>query len=222
MIVFLIWTILHNLSYMLFLPNPGTASRYGVLNHIALWLALAMGLWSFAHRARLWSWLAGGMIVIAIANTVYWNGVYDANLDHMQNVRIAAAHFVRDNLSPDEQCAASDVGAIRYFSQRPIVDLGGLVDPTAGQWFLEGKYDRYVIQNSIDYLILPGHAGATDEGWFDSVEILDLAATPLFEMRQVTVFEIDRDRWLQGYLPTNNYQATVAIYRILTTDSSNE
>jgi hypothetical protein len=221
-ITFLTWAVLHNMSYMLFFPSPGTASRYGVVNHVAIWLALTLGLLSRARHTRRWPRLAGGLIVIAVANTLYWDGVYDANLDHMQNVRIAAAHYVRDSLSPDEQCAASDVGAIRYFSQRPIVDLGGLVDPAAGQWFLEGKYDRYVIKHGIDYLILPGRAGATDEGWFDCAEIMGFATTPLFEMHQVAVFEIDRDRWLEGYLPTNNYQATVVIYRLTPTDSSTE
>jgi hypothetical protein len=222
MIVFLVWTALHNLSYMLLMPVPGTASRYGALNHLALWLALTLGLLSFVRHARLCLWLAGGLIVITTANMGYWNGVYDANLDYMRNVRVAAAHFMRENFSPDEQCAASDVGAIRYYSQRPIVDLCGLIDPSASQWFLEGKYDRYLVENGVTCLILPGRTGATDEGWFDFAEIMGLTTTPLFEIRRVTVFEIDHDRWLQGYLPTNNYQATVTIYRLLATDSSNE
>jgi len=33
-------------------------------------------------------------------------------------------------------------------------------------------------------------------------------------MELVKVFEIDRDRWLLGYLPTVNYQASVTIYRL--------
>jgi hypothetical protein len=219
MIVFLVWAALHNLGYMIVMPALGTASRYGALNHVALWSALTLGLIGHGRRARLW--LAGGLIVIATANTVYWNGVYDANLDHMQNVRIAAARFVRDDLSLDEQCAASDVGAMRYYSQRPIVDLCGLIDPNAGQWFLRGEYDRYVAENGVTCLILPGRIGATDEGWFDIAEAMGLTTSPLFEMRQVAVFEIDHDRWLHGYLPTANYQATVVIYRLLATGSSN-
>jgi hypothetical protein len=222
MIVFLVWTALHNLGYMVFMPIPGTASRYGALNHVTLCLALTIGLLSFVRYARLWLWLAGGLIVIATASTMYWNGVYDANLDHMQNVRIAAAHFVRDRLSSDEQCAAFDVGAIRYYSQRPMVDLGGLVDPSASRWFLEGRYDHYLVRNGVACLILPGRTGATDDGWFDFAEVMGLTTTPLFEMRRVAVFGVDYDRWLQGYLPTNNYQATVTIYRLLAMDSSNE
>ncbi len=223
MIVFLVWVVLHNLCYVMFMPIPGTASRYGAVNHIALWLALALGLDHFASRARLRLWLAGGLLVIAAANTVYWNGVYDANLDHMQNVRIAAAQFVRDKISPTEQCAAFDLGAVRYYGQRPIDDLAGLIDPNIGQRFLEGECDRYLVEHEIDCLVLPGRTSATDGGLFDFAQVMGLTTSPLFEMSQVAVFEIDHDRWLQGYLPTNNYHNAVTIYRVVTTDlSSNE
>jgi hypothetical protein len=199
---------------MAFLPAPGTASRYGALNHIVLWLALAVGLESSIRRHRLWPWLAIGLGIIAVANTVYWNGVYDANLDHMQNARIAAAHFLRQELAPDSLCAAYDVGAIRYHSQRPIVDLGGLLEPDASRYFLENRVDQYLVERGVTCVVLPSRAGATDEGWFDLAEILGLSNSSLIEMHQVAVFEIDRARWLQGYLPTANYQAAVTIYRL--------
>jgi hypothetical protein len=219
MVIMLVWAVLHNLCYMVFMPTPGTASRYGTINHIILWLALGIGLISLPYR-RLRLWLTGGLIIIATANLLYWNGVYDANLDHMQNVRITAAHFIRDNFSPDERCAASDIGAMRYFSKRPIFDLGALVDPGAGQRFLDGSIDHYLVENGVTCVVLPGRRGTTTEGWFDMAEILGLTTTPLFDMDLITVFEIDYERWLQGYLPTNNYQASVTIYRLVTKSSA--
>jgi len=210
MVIMLVWAVLHNLCYMVFMPTPGTASRYGTINHIILWLALGIGLISLPYR-RLRLWLTGGLIIIATANLLYWNGVYDANLDHMQNVRLTAAHFIRDNFSPDERCAASDIGAMRYFSKRPIFDLGALVDPGAGQRFLDGSIDHYLVENGVTCVVLPGRRGTTTEGWFDMAEILGLTTTPLFDMDLITVFEIDYERWLQGYLPTNNYQASVPL-----------
>jgi len=215
MLVLMAWTILHNLSYMAFLPMPGTASRYGAVNHIVLWLALVGGLLSFVKYPRLQLGLAIGLIAIAVTNTVYWNNVYDANLDHMLKVRIPAAQFVRDNFRPDELCAAYDVGAIRYHSQRPILDLGGLVDPEFRQWFLAGSTDQYLVNKEVTCLVLPGRTGATDEGWFDFAKMMGLTSSPLLKMNLVSVFEIDRERWLQGYLPTANYQASVAIYRLM-------
>jgi hypothetical protein len=212
-VALLAWTVSHNLCYMVFLPVPGTASRYGVLNHVGLWLALTVGLWAFAYRRHLWPWLAAGVGIIAIANTIYWNGVYDANLDHMQGARIAAAHFLRDELA-QERCAAFDVGAIRYHGQHPIVDMGGIMEPGASQYFVEDKVDQYLIERGATCVVLPSRAGSTDEGWFDFSKALGLSDSPLFEMHQVAVFEIERERWLQGYLPTGNYQAAVTIYQL--------
>jgi len=213
-LVLLLWTVVHNVSYMLFLPVPGTASRYGALNHVVLWLALVAGLLAFLPRPRLLLGMTSALVVIAFANSLYWNRVYDANLDHMLNVRIQAAQFIRRSLPSGDLCAAFDVGALRYFSERPIVDLGGLIDPNAAQVFESGAADRYLLERGVSCLILPGRSGRADEGWFDFARILGLSTSRLLELHLVRAFEIDRQRWLLGYLPTVNYQASVAVYRV--------
>jgi hypothetical protein len=212
-VVFLSWMVLHNLSYMLYLPSIGTASRYGAMNHIALWLCLVTGL-SFVRQPGYKLWMAMGLTIIAFANTFYWNRVYDANIEHMLKVRIAAAQYLREHIPQSEICAASDVGAIRYFSQRPIVDLGGLIDPALRNWFLDGELDRYLVENGVTCLVLPGRAGTTADGWFDMANELGLSHSNMIALKQEIVFQIDRERWLIGYLPVNNYQATVTIYEL--------
>lgn len=224
LLVLAAWIFLHNLMYALFLPIPGTASRYGVANHVALWLMLALGLralwqdWA-GIRARAGRWAApiatAGLLIIALANTAYWNRVYDANLEHMQNVRIAAAQFIQTEIGPNQVIAAFDIGAIRYFTGRPVVDLGGLVDPNLGIYFKrEGRIDRYLAERGVNYVVLPGQTGKTDEGWFDFAREMGLTDSRLFSLELVEVFAIDHERWLLGYLPTNNYQATVTIYQL--------
>ena len=37
----------------------------------------------------------------------------------------------------------------------------------------------------------------------------------MFTIQQDRVFQIDRERWLVGYLPVNNYQSTVTVYQLL-------
>ncbi len=213
-VVFLLWLVLHNLSYMAFLPTPGTASRYGAINHIALWLGLAAGLRAFAHRPRLQrAWLAGLALLLA-ADGIYWNSVYDANLEHMQNVRIAAARFIRDYVPPGDLCAAFDIGAVRFYGERPIIDLYGLVDPEVGDWFYRGEMDRYLVAKNVRCLVLPDRPGTTEDGWFDLGTILKLTTSSLFAPHPMALFEIRPDRWRQGYLATMNYQAVVMVYRL--------
>jgi hypothetical protein len=214
LLVLVLWAVLHNACYMIFLPIPGTASRYGAINHVILWLALAAGLLAFMPRPRLLLAMSCALVAVAFANTLYWNRVYDANLDHMQNVRIQAAEFIAKSMPVEDRCAAFDVGALRYFSQRPILDLGGLIDPNAARVFEAGGADRYLLQRDVSCLILPGRTGRADEGWFDFARILGLSASTRIDLHLVRVFEIDRQRWLLGYLPTVNYQASVTVYRI--------
>jgi hypothetical protein len=214
LVVFFVWVVLHNLAYMVLFPSIGTASRYGMLNHVALWLILLFGLWR-VDKPSIKLWLVAGLTVIAFANTLYWNKVYDANLEHMLQVRISAADYIRENIPQSEKCAAYDVGAIRFYSGRPIIDLGGLIDPSLIQRYLDGKLDRYLISNGVTCLILPGRTGRTSDGWFDFAEELGLVNSTMFTMQQNSVFQIDRERWLLGYLPVNNYQSTVTIYRLV-------
>jgi hypothetical protein len=215
LVALLLWVVLHNLIFLIFLPVPGTASRYGVINHVVVWLALAGGLFSFLRRPRLLVALGSGLLALSFASASYWNGVYDANLDHMVAVRIEAARYVHDNLAPDELCAGLDVGALRYFARRPIVDLGGLVDPDVVHWFEQGAFDSYLVQKGATCVVLPGCPGWEDEGWLDPLRMMGLSTSPLFQMNLVQEFHIDYLRWLQGYLPTTNYQCSVSIYRLV-------
>jgi len=217
LIIFAIWLFMHNTAYMLFMPILGTASRYGVMNHVALWIFLALGISRFVERPYLTRFMTGGLVLIAVANNLYWNRVYDANLEHMRNVRIATAHFVHDSLAAEEHCAAFDIGALRYFSQRPIVDIGGLTDPDEQKWFTENKIDLYLMEHEATCLILPGQTNVDGEGWLNFVEILKLDSTPHFRLQQIASFEMDTERWLLGYLPTSNQQKSVVVYRMIRT-----
>lgn len=217
LMIFAIWFALHNTAYILFMPILGTASRYGSLNHVILWLLLAMGLDRFAQRPFWARFMTSGLLLIALANTLYWNRVYDANLEHMEKVRIATAHFVRDSLPADERCAAFDIGALRYFAQRPVVDLGGLTDPDEQRWFYEDMADLYLVEHGATCIILPGQTNFEGEGWFNFVEIMGLDVTPYFKLQAIATFGMDNERWLLGYLPTTNQQRSVVIYQMTNT-----
>lgn len=215
LVIFALWFILHNLAYMFFMPILGTASRYGALNHVVLWILLAFGVSRFVQQPQVSRLMAGGLLLIAVANNFYWNKVYDANIEHMVNVRIATARFVRDSLAARDHCAAFDIGALRYFSQRPIVDIGGLTDPDEKKWFSENKIDLYLIEHGATCLILPGQTNVEGEGWLNFVEIGGLDSMSNLRLQQVASFNMDHERWLLGYLPTSNQQKSVVVYRLI-------
>jgi hypothetical protein len=212
--VFLLWVVLHNLALMIWMPVPGTASRYGAINHVLLWCGLVYGLATLVAHQRRFLFLLVGLLMIAGVNTRYWDRVYQANLEHMREVRVKAAHYIRDEIAPGDLCAASDVGAIRYFSERPIIDMGALVNPDAGRWFSDRKISEYLILQGARCLVVPGRMNTQGEGWFDLLAIMGLSGDSQIQLDQLALFEIDKDRWLLGYLPTSNYQASVVVYRL--------
>ena len=212
-LILFLWVLVHNLVYMVFLPMPGTATRYGAVNYIVLWLAIVGGLSALSTKPHVQSAALLAILFVGVCNLVYWNRVYDANIEHMQNVRITAAEFIRDEM-PEDVCAAFDIGALRYFGERPIVEIAGLIDTEADQWVNAGTVDQYLQAHDVTCLVVPGRAGHSSEGVYDIANILKLDSSPLFDLEYVNAFEIDRARWLLGYLPTANYQASVAIYRL--------
>jgi hypothetical protein len=215
LLLLLSWAVIHNLVFMLFLPVPGTASRYGAINHVLFWSILVYGLTQVSGRPSRWLFLAGGLFSIAAVNIVYWNQVYDANLDHMTQVRIPAALFVRDNFGADEPCAVFDIGAVRRFGGRPVIDIGGLIDPNLGYHQRAGTMNEHFWEQGARCMVLPGRTQTTEEGWFDIADGLGATVAQDFTLESVAEFQIPRKRWLTGYLPTNNYQASVVIYRLV-------
>ena len=173
-----------------------------------------MGVW-YLRRYKYGNWLAVGLFAIAFANMIYWNQVYDANLEHMANVRIAAADYINEQVPEDELFAASDVGALRFYGQRPLIDLGGLIDPDLSDWYEAGRLDQYLVENGVDCLALPGLSENSAGGIFDLAKEMGFTQSNLFDLRQEKVFEIDHETWLFGYLPTVNYQATVTLYTLV-------
>jgi hypothetical protein len=118
-----------------------------------------------------------------------------------------------------DHCAAFDIGALRYFSQRPIVDIGGLTDPDEQEWFNANKTDLYLMEHGATCLILPGQANIATEGWLDFLKIMGINDSPYFEIQHLATFEMDADRWLVGYLPTSNQQKSVVVYRLIEAES---
>ncbi len=42
---------------------------------------------------------------------------------------VTAAHWIRDNVPPDQLLVVHDIGAVGYFAPRPILDIAGLISP---------------------------------------------------------------------------------------------
>jgi hypothetical protein len=55
--------------------------------------------------------------------------LYAWNVDNINEMHVALGRWVAEHTPPDALLALNDIGAITYVSERPVVDLAGLVTP---------------------------------------------------------------------------------------------
>jgi hypothetical protein len=65
------------------------------------------------------------------------------------------ALFLRDNSPPDAVVAAADIGYLAFYSQRRVLDLGGLVEPETGKLREAHDYEDIVARGL--YFDVPGY-----------------------------------------------------------------
>ncbi len=71
----------------------------------------------------------GSVIAATAAFWLVGAGAYRVDVNVIENELVASARWIESNTSPDALVAAHDIGAIGYFSRRPLLDLAGLVSP---------------------------------------------------------------------------------------------
>jgi hypothetical protein len=91
-------------------------------------------------------------VLIIVTNAVFYFTVvlppsraFSHDLTH--NMK-SIAEFIRDNSGEDAVVAAADIGYLAFYSQRRVLDLGGLVEPETGELRSRFSYED-IIQNGM-------------------------------------------------------------------------
>ncbi len=85
-------------------------------------------------KGKRWSrlgpaWAAVLVIWSGAMSLSYWPGITALCVKNIEEMQVKLGYWIRDNTRPDDLIAANDIGAIFYLSQRPVLDLVGLVNP---------------------------------------------------------------------------------------------
>lgn len=87
----------------------------------------------------------------------FWVGgvrAYLQDVAFIEQGMVAAAHWVKENTSSDSLIAAHDIGALGYFSQRPLLDLAGLISPDVIPFLRdEERLAEYMDAEGAEYLM---------------------------------------------------------------------
>jgi hypothetical protein len=73
--------------------------------------------------------LALSVILITLAFWGIGARQYGRDVRIINTEMVDTAHWVKENLPPDDLLAVHDIGALGYYAPRPILDLAGLVSP---------------------------------------------------------------------------------------------
>ncbi len=84
----------------------------------------ARRLWRVLGRA----WLMA-LVVLVGAFLIIGAMAYGRDVRFIESEMVMVAHWLTDNTPPDALIAAHDIGAIGYFTERPLLDLAGLITP---------------------------------------------------------------------------------------------
>jgi arabinofuranosyltransferase len=99
----------------------------------------------------------------------------------VQNINAMQVHlgqWVQSHVPPTSRLALNDIGAIAYFSRRPVIDLMGLVTPDIIPYRRDGESGviRYVAERCPDYVIV-------FPTWFPQMTARLEALEPIYRVR---------------------------------------
>jgi hypothetical protein len=85
---------------------------------------------------------------------------YSTDVAVIKTEMVATARWVAENTPPGALVAAHDIGALGYFSGRPLLDLAGLVSPQVIPFIRDQEQlAAYLDKQQADYLV-------TFPGWY--------------------------------------------------------
>lgn len=80
------------------------------------------------HRVVVRAWAITILLLYAYY-LVAGREIYRVDVAIIDGEMVTAAHWIRDNLPPDDLLAIHDIGAVGYFAARPMLDIAGLITP---------------------------------------------------------------------------------------------
>ena len=131
------WWIGFLLLYALRLPVTYQHGRYQI--PAIVWIIL-LGVWGTGRllqkvprrngvgRALGRAWVLS-LALLALAFTFIGAQAYGRDVRFIESEMVATAHWLAAQTPPNTLIAAHDIGAIGYFTERPLIDLAGLITP---------------------------------------------------------------------------------------------
>ena len=157
----LVWWILFLSAYALRLPVNYQHGRY-VIPIIPL--LLIYGAWgtSLLLRPRSPHLVVRALsratpFAIGLLALLFWGRgaqAYGDDVGFIEGEMVATVHWLDENTAPGDIIAVHDIGAVGYLTDRPLLDLAGLITPEVIPFMTDaGRLTDWMIQNSAAYIV---------------------------------------------------------------------
>jgi len=98
--------------------------------------------------------LMASTLLLFLAFLVLGARAYAADVGFIQGEMVAIARWLEANVPPDGLIAVHDIGAIGYFTPRPLLDLAGLVTPEVIPFITdEARLIDFMQAQGADYVV---------------------------------------------------------------------
>lgn len=216
-----LWTLVHLATFAVLYPNLGQGGRYLPLVPGVFLAFTALGLVSIGSmlaRARdpknepriLLATLLCGLSLIVL---VQWRSWHRSAVEHINLSEVEMGKLLATLPAP-ARIASFDLGAMSYFSQHRILDLGGLADPALVPLLWSGRVAEYLHKMHVDYVVLPVSSNDRYPGLTNFRYRLGLGNPEIIRLVPIAHRESDPETWLRGMLATWNASPRQRLYKI--------
>lgn len=219
------WAALHTVAYVFMLPTPGHGGRYQPFVPLLYVVSIAQGTRVVA-QALARTVLRGGArvsaafsfaallpwVVLGLACTAKLRDAHALAVAHIDGTEIATGRFV-DALPRGELVASFDIGGIGWATRRPILDAGGLSDPSTATLLQQGRIWQHLASRGVRWIVLP-------EGGEPVLPVIDRFVSrlhldnPAVRLTRVHQEETPFERWQPAILATWNAAPKQVVYRL--------
>jgi len=169
-------------------------------------LLIVYGVWGTAEMIRPFSSRLGVRVLsrsvpiaIAVLGLLFWwrgANVYRDDVSFIEGEMVAVARWLDEHSAPGDLIAVHDIGAIGYLTDRPLLDLAGLITPEVIPFIADaGQLADWMVVRGADYAVFfpdfsPTYARLAADPRFQQVHCADYAWTRHMGLHNLCVYRL--------------------------------
>lgn len=232
-----LWALAHLTTYAVLLPTPGHGGRYQPLIPSVFLMLVGFGLLSLARascalaasrdtHSELLPWLArrypllvgAPMLLQALLVNQVWGYEHALAVRHVNDTEIAMGRSL-NRLPVGAKIASFDIGGIGFFSERPLVDLGGLVDPSVVPRLATEGAVELLQERNVEYVVLPlGYSDNFPDPW-NFADRLGLTIQRTLRLTPILEHASEPNVWAPGLQATWHSSPRQVLFRVEVNDA---